>query len=110
MCTNTYCFRTSTLKKICICAHIDELCNDNLSGCVVAVELARYLEHLQNLQYSYQLLLVPEMFCTLFYVYSNLEKIKKTVGMLNLEALGTCFEWCLKKAHKQNTRIEKVLR
>ena len=97
-------------ETICICAHIDELCNDNLSGCVVAVELARYLEHLQNLQYSYQLLLVPEMFGTLFYVYSNLEKIKKTVGMLNLEALGTGFEWCLKKAHKQNTRIEKVLR
>ena len=97
-------------ETICICAHIDELCNDNLSGCVVAVELARYLERLQNLQYSYQLLLVPEMFGTLFYVYSNLEKIKKTVGMLNLEALGTGFEWCLKKAHKQNTRIEKVLR
>ena len=41
-------------ETICICAHIDELCNDNLSGCVVAVELARYLERLQNLQYSYQ--------------------------------------------------------
>lgn len=95
---------------ICICAHIDELCNDDLSGCVVAIELMKYIEQLAKRQYSYQMLLVPEMLGPIFFANSAPEKIKNTVSMLNLETVGAGAEWCLKKPLREGRRIEKALR
>ncbi len=97
-------------ETVCICAHIDELCNDDLSGCVVAIELMRYLESIPERQYSYQMLLTPEMFGTLFFAYKNPEKVRNTIAMLNLETLGAGDEWCLKKARTKDVYIERVLR
>ena len=95
---------------ICICAHIDELCNDDLSGCILGMEIMRGLEKIPNREYTYQLLWVPEMFGPLFYAYENPKIIKNTIGMLNLEAVGAGEEWCLKKAWKPGTRLERILR
>lgn len=97
-------------ETICICAHIDELCNDDLSGCIVGMELMRIIESLPNRKYSYQLLLVPEMFGSLFYIYENPDKIARTVGMLNLETVGASGEWLLKKALRDGDRLEEILR
>ena len=97
-------------ETICICAHIDELCNDDLSGCVVAIELMRYIESLTERQYSYQMLLVPEMFGPMFFAYNNPEKIKHTIGMLNLEALGAGSRLFLKRALQTGSGIERVHR
>ena len=72
---------------ICICAHIDEFCNDDLSGCVLGMEIMRGLERISDRQYSFQLLWVPEMFGPLFYAIENPEVIQHTIGMLNLEAV-----------------------
>ncbi len=95
---------------ICICAHIDELCNDDLSGCILGMEIMRGLEKIPEREYTYQLLWVPEMFGPLFYAYENPKIINKTIGMLNLEAVGAGEEWCLKKAWKPGTRLERILR
>lgn len=97
-------------ETICINAHIDELCNDDLSGCVVAMELMRFIEELPDRQYSYQMLLAPEMIGTLAFIHENPDRIANTIGMLNLETLGVGNEWRLKKALRNDTRIEKVLR
>jgi aminopeptidase-like protein len=97
-------------ETICLCAHIDELCNDDLTGCAVAAEMIRYVEGRTACQYSYQMLLVPEMFGTIFYAYNNWERTRKTIGMLNLEALGTGEMLCLKKGLSPNTRLESALR
>jgi len=97
-------------ETLCICAHIDELCNDDLTGCVVAVELGKYLSALNDREYSYQILLAPEMFGTMYYVFHNLEKVKHTIGMLNLETLGAGETWVLKKSLREGTRLEQVLR
>ncbi len=97
-------------ETLCICAHIDELCNDDLSGCVAAMELMHFLQSLPRRNYSYQMLLVPEMFGTLFYLYHNREKVAKTIGMLNLETLGDGREWCLKGTHPAGHSIEQILR
>ncbi len=77
---------------ICFCAHIDELCNDDLSGCVVGVELIHKLSKMKDREYSYQVILSPEMIGTIFYVYRNQEKIKNTLGMLNMETMGAGVE------------------
>jgi len=95
---------------ICICAHIDELCNDDLSGCILGMEIMRGLEKIPEREYTYQLLWVPEMFGPLFYAYENPKIINNTIGMLNLEAVGAGEEWCLKKAWKPGTRLERILR
>ncbi|MBW2003586.1 MAG: DUF4910 domain-containing protein [Deltaproteobacteria bacterium] len=95
---------------LCIAAHIDELCNDDLSGCIVAIELIKALEKKQDRRFSYQLLLVPEMFGTLFYISNNREKIEKTMGMLFLETLGAGREWCLKKSLREEGWLEKALK
>jgi len=97
-------------ETICICAHIDELCNDDLSGCVAAMELMRWLEGLEDRNYSYQMLLVPEMFGPIFFMNENPGRIRNTVGMLNLETVGAGQQWCLKKCLTEDQRLERVLR
>lgn len=97
-------------ETICICAHIDELCNDDLSGCITAMELMHYIENLTKRQYSYQMLLVPEMIGCLFFVHQNFDKIAKTIGMFNLETIGAGDKWHLKRAFQSNTRMERILR
>lgn len=94
---------------ISISAHIDELCNDNLSGCAVGIELIRFIQQLHNRRYTYQLLLLPETIGTFFYVYKNLEKVKKTIGMYNLETVGKGEGWVLKKALTNNSYLELAL-
>jgi aminopeptidase-like protein len=97
-------------RIINFCAHIDELCNDDLSGCAVALELIRSIANIQNPYYSYQVLLVPEMLGALFYVYHNRERVKQTLGMFNIETVGAGAEWCLKTAFQKGSLVEKVLR
>lgn len=97
-------------ETICICAHIDELCNDDLSGCALGVELMRSVGSLNDRQYSYQLLLVPEMFGSLFYAYTNPEKLQNTICMFNLESVGAGDTLYVKKGLKENSRTERALR
>jgi aminopeptidase-like protein len=95
---------------LCICAHIDERCNDDLSGCILGLEIMKELEKIPEREFSYQLLWVPEMFGPLFYADDNPEVIRNTFGMLNLEAVGAGEQWCMKKAWKADTRLERMLR
>jgi len=97
-------------ETICICAHVDELCNDDLSGCVVAIELMRKIARQPNHTYSYQMLLAPEMFGPIFFIHNNPGRIRDIVGVLNLETVGAGREWCLKKALKGGHRLEDTLR
>ncbi|HEU4472538.1 MAG TPA: DUF4910 domain-containing protein [Flavisolibacter sp.] len=97
-------------KIISISAHIDEICNDNLSGCAVGMELIRYIQQLPQREYSYQLLLVPETIGTFFYVYNNLERVRKTIGMYNLETVGSGENWVMKKAFSRDSYIERCLK
>jgi aminopeptidase-like protein len=97
-------------EVISISAHIDEICNDNLSGCAVGIELIRYIQQSKNPKYSYQLLLVPETIGTFFYVFNNLNRVKKTIGMYNIETVGSGENWVLKKAFTTGSYIEQCLK
>ena len=96
-------------KIICISAHIDELCNDDLSGSVAAIELYERLKKKKN-YFSYQILLFPELYGPLFYIKRFPAKIKNTLFMLNLECVGAGKQWCLKKSLKSNNFLEDCLR
>lgn len=100
----------SRSETLCICAHIDELCNDDLSGCVVAMELMRFIEDLDVRNYSYLMLLVPEMLGPIFFMDENPERVRNIIGMLNLETVGAGSEWCLKKSLHESCQLEIMLR
>ena len=66
-------------------AHIDELCNDDLSGVAVLVELAKWLQTMDTV-YSYKILIVPELFGSVAYIHEN--DISDVIGFIQLETLG----------------------
>ncbi len=104
-------FRPGKKKEtICFCAHIDELCNDDLSGCVVAMELIPFLDNLRDPLYSYQVLIVPEMFGMLYYIGHNKDRVANMTGMVQLESLGAGETLCLKKSLVEDSLVERVLR
>ena len=97
-------------KIICFTAHIDELCNDDLSACVVGIEFFRYLKMQKDLKYSYQLLLLPELFGPIFYLHNNPKIIQKYLGMINLETVGAGKELCIKKSINKNSYLENIMK
>lgn len=97
-------------ETICVCSHIDELCNDDLSGCVVGMELFQELAARSEREYSYQLLLVPEMVGSLFFAAQNRGRLAATVAMLNLEAVGAGREWLFKRSLPADTHADVALR
>lgn len=105
-----YFLKGSRAETICICAHIDELCNDDLSGCVVALELMRRIAGRSNRTYSYQMLLAPEMLGPIFFIHNNPDRIRNIIGVMDLETVGAGKEWCLKRALHGGRRLEDALR
>jgi aminopeptidase-like protein len=100
-----------TDKIICFTAHIDELCNDNLSSCAVLIEFFKQLikDTHNPSEYTYQLLLVPEVIGTFFYLYNNQEKQKKTVSMINLETVGCGERWLIKQSFKTDNYLDRIM-
>ncbi len=97
-------------KTICLTAHIDELCNDDLSGCLAGIEFFKNLNKINNLEYSYQLLLFPELFGPIFYLNKIKHKLSNYYGMINLETVGAGKNLCLKKSLNENFFLEKIMR
>ena len=98
-------------KILCFTAHIDELCTDNLSSCAVLIEFFKLLKNRPEFipKYSYQLLLVPEVIGTFFYVRNNLEVVRNTVSMINLETVGKGENWLIKQSHKADKYIDRLM-
>lgn len=99
-------------KIILFTAHIDELCNDNLSSCAVLIEFFKTLNkkgERQN-EYTYQLLLVPEIIGTFYFVKNNLANIKNTVAMINLETVGRGENWLIKQSLNPVKYIDKIMK
>ena len=98
-------------KIVCFTAHIDELCNDNLSSCAVLIEFFKDLINNNNnpKEYSYQLLLIPEVIGTFFYLFNNQEKRKRTVSMINLETVGCGERWLIKQSFKTDNYIDRIM-
>jgi aminopeptidase-like protein len=95
---------------VCVCSQFDELCNDGQSSAIAGALVFERLARLPRRRYTYQLLLVPELFGAIFYAFHNLQNVRRTLGMLNLETLGAGHQWCLKRAHKGAGIVERALR
>lgn len=94
---------------IVIVAHLDHPCmaNDDLTGVVGLVELAKKLKDRKN-HFTYKLFLVPETIGSIAFL-SNNENIIPTIKFgLFFEMLGTKNEIILQHSQQENTKIDKI--
>jgi aminopeptidase-like protein len=84
------------------------MCNDNLSGVVVATALAKYLKNLK-LKYSIRFLFIPETIGAISWLYLNQNKIKNIKHGLVLTCLGDSGHFIYKKSRRGNAEIDETV-
>jgi aminopeptidase-like protein/aminoglycoside N3'-acetyltransferase len=80
----------SSDESIVLCSHLDHPAqvNDDLTGVVVGMEVARQLLKRKNLRYTYRYLILPETIGGVAYLSQNESLLPKLKGGLFLEMLG----------------------
>lgn len=65
------------------------MANNELSGPVVAINLAKYISSLSNRRYSYRIVFIPETIGSITYINKNLDELKKNViAGYNISCVG----------------------
>lgn len=83
------------------------LCNDNLSGMAVAVELARYLSRLDR-RYSYRFLFVPGTIGAIAWLQQNERDLERIKHGLVLTLLGDSGPVTYKQTRRGDTEIDRA--
>ena len=99
-----------TEKEILIssyCCHPQQ-CNDNISGTVLAMHLAKYLLNKDN-YYTYRFIFIPETIGAIVYLSKNIDIMKKnTIGGYVLTCVGDEGDFTYLKTRKENQFIDKI--
>ncbi len=97
-------------KEVLISCHIchPSLCNDNLSGIVIAVNLARLL-YMTKPYYSYRFLFVPGTIGSITWLSKNEDKIGNIKHGLVLSLLGDPSAFHYKKSRQGCSEIDQIL-
>ena len=83
------------------------MCNDNLSGVVLAVFLAKYLKNISNF-YSIRFLFIPETIGAITWLSKNEENIDKIKHGLVITCVGDSGKFTYKKSRKGDSDIDKI--
>ena len=83
------------------------LCNDNLSGIAVAVQLARELAD-QPHRYSYRFLFIPGTIGAITWLSLNEDAIARIKHGLVLAGVGDPGRFCYKKSRRGDTEIDRA--
>lgn len=85
------------------------MCNDNLSGPVVATYLAKYILKNMNNFYTYRFVFIPESIGSIAYLKKNLKQMKKnTIGGYVLVCLGDAGDFTYLQTRKEKQITDKV--
>ncbi len=84
------------------------MANDNLSGVVVAVELFKILQELEQRHYTYRMIIVPETIGSIAYLYHHQKEIEKLVGGFNLTCCGDNGCITFKKSWQGDTLLDRA--
>lgn len=86
------------------------LCNDDLSGIAIGVEVMRRLAKMPKRRFTYQLVVAPEHFGSIFYLDSlkDEEAARLRWGMF-LESLGSTEPIALQRSFLGNTMVDRAL-
>ena len=98
-----------TEKEILISTYIchPSLCNDNLSGAVLATFLAKYLSTISN-YYSIRFLFIPETIGAITWLSKNEKSIEKIKHGLVITCIGDDGEFTYKKSRRGDSEIDKI--
>ena len=99
---------TST-EEVLISCHVchPSLCNDNLSGMVVAAFLAKHL--VPPLRYSYRVLFIPGTIGSITWLCLNEARVTRIRHGLVLTCLGDAGEHTYKKSRRGNAEIDRAV-
>ncbi len=81
--------------------------NDDLTGCVVGLEVARFLLKGPKPFYTYRLLILPETIGSVAYLSHHEELIPRMVGGLFLEMLGADIPHILQHSFLKDSQVDK---
>jgi aminopeptidase-like protein len=100
-------------KEIFLSTYIchPSLANNEISGPVVTIALARFLNSIKNRRFSYRIVFVPETIGAIAYIHKNLKILKqKIIAGFVLTCVGDnkCFSFLASR--KNNTFADKVAR
>lgn len=87
------------------------MCNDSLSGVVIATELAKYILSLNgNHYYTYRFVFIPETIGSINYIHKNITSLKQNViGGLVLTCCGDEGTFTYVKTLKDVSYINKII-
>ena len=96
--------------EILISTHIchPSLCNDNLSGIVLAASLAKYLSQ-ASLRYSYRFLFIPGTIGSITWLCLNESKVSKIKHGLVVVCVGDSGKFTYKKTRQQDADIDQIV-
>ncbi|MCF8369845.1 MAG: DUF4910 domain-containing protein [Bacteroidales bacterium] len=96
--------------EVLITCHVchPSLCNDNLSGNVIAAYLAQHLSG-QQLKYSYRFLFIPGTIGSITWLSQNEDKLDKIKHGLVLNLLGDSSNFYYKRSRRENTEIDHIM-
>lgn len=99
-----------TRDEVLISCHVchPSLCNDNLSGIVVATFLAAMLQEREN-RYSYRFLFVPGTIGSITWLSRNEESVRRIKHGLVLTLLGDEGGFTYKRSREGTFRIDRVM-
>ena len=84
------------------------MCNDNLSGVVIATALAKYLKDF-DLNYSIRFLFIPETIGAITWLFFNQKNIDRIKHGLVLTCIGDSGKFTYKKSRRNNSEIDKTV-
>lgn len=103
--------RGASEKTFVFAAHLchPAMANDDLSGVVVAVDVAQHLLQGPQPNYSYRILILPETIGSVAYLSQNEELIPDMIGGLFLEMLGNDSGHALQGSFQPNSQVDRCL-
>ena len=84
------------------------ICNDNLSGIILLVFLAQFLQT-QNLTYSYRFIFVPETIGAITWLNKNEDRLDYIKHGLLVTCVGDPGNFTYKKTRQENADIDKIV-
>ena len=82
--------------------------NDDISGCAVGIKIFQFLKKQKKLNYSYRLLIAPELFGPLFWLKKLNKSKNKFIGAILLKAVGNKNKLKLQQSFNSNTFLDKA--
>lgn len=97
-------------EEVLISAHVchPSLCNDNLSGVVLAVFLAKHLSQV-SLKYSYRFLFIPGTIGSITWLCLNEKNVSKIKHGLVAACLGDSGKFTYKKSRQGSAEINRAV-